>query len=47
MARIRLLKSDFELPSELNTHFLDFGLTFREMVLSTQSRLYIASYLVQ
>ena len=44
--KIKLLKSDFELPSPLNVHFLDFGLTFREMVLSTANRLYIASYVV-
>ena len=46
MTKIRLLKSDFELPSHLSVYFLDFGLTFREMVLSTSNRLYIASYVV-
>ncbi len=46
MSKIKLLKSDFELPSNLDAYFLDFGLTFREMVLSTVNRLYIASYVV-
>lgn len=44
---LKLLKSAFNLPSDLETHFLDFGLTFRDKIVKkTTSRLYIASYVI-
>ena len=44
--KVSLIKSAFQLPSELNIHFLDFGTTLRGMIISTKSRLYIASYVI-
>jgi len=47
MRKIRLLKSAFELPDDLNARFWDFGLTFKNnIVLSTIDRIYIASYVI-
>ena len=39
-----LLKSNFKLPRDLESRFLDFRETFKDMVLKTENRLYIASY---
>ena len=39
-----LLKSNFTLPPDLESRFLDFRETFRGILLNTKNRLYIASY---
>jgi len=39
-----LIKSDFDIPSDLQPKFWDFGLTFRNMISEAKNRIYIASY---
>jgi len=39
-----LIKSDFDIPLDLQPKFWDFGLTFRNMILEAKNRIYIASY---